>query len=100
MLNLDSLAANLPPAEQRAVQNALSQLRSSTNLHQLPMDVWVDGHHLVRRIAMSITLPAPDGAGLQEAMTADIGDYGPQPQPTAPPADQVQDLANLIHLQF
>jgi hypothetical protein len=32
-------------------------------------------------------------------MTADIGDYGPQPQPTAPPADQVQDLANLIHLQ-
>jgi hypothetical protein len=100
MLNLDSLAANLPPAEQQAVQNALSQLRSSTNLHQLPMDVWVDGHHLVRRIAMSITLPAPDGAGLQEAMTADIGDYGPQPQPTAPPADQVQDLANLIHLQF
>jgi hypothetical protein len=100
VLDLNNVAANLPAGEQSTVQNALSQLKSSTNLSQIPMDVWIDAHHLVRRIAMAITASAGAGAGLQENITADLTDYGPQPSPTPPPADQVQDLANLIHVQF
>lgn len=96
MLDLNNLAANLPAAERAAVQSALAQLRSSTNLSQIPMDVWVDARHLVRRIAMSLALPA----GLQESMTVDLTDYGPQAQATPPPAGQVEDIGNLIHISF
>jgi hypothetical protein len=47
---------------------------------------------------MSLSLHAGGGVALQETVTADIGDYGPQPRPTPPSADQVQDLSSLIHL--
>lgn len=100
LLDLNNIAANLPATERSTVQSALSQLKSSTNLSQIPMDVWIDAHHLVRRIAMAVTASAGTGAGLQENMTADLTDYGPQPTPSAPPADQVQDLSNLVHVHF
>jgi hypothetical protein len=100
LLDLNKAAANLPAAEQSTVEAGLAELRSSTNLQQIPVDVWVDARHFVRRIGMVMTVSAAGGAHVQEAMTADFTDYGPQPQPTAPPADQVQDLANLIHVQF
>jgi hypothetical protein len=93
-LDLDRLAAAVPSSKQALVQRALSQLEQSTGVHQIPADVWIDAHHLVRRIALTIS--GPGGAtALQE--TADLSDYGPQPRPTPPPADQVQDLSSLIH---
>ena len=100
LLDLNKVAANLPAAEQVAVQNALSVLRSSTNLQQIPVDVWVDARHLVRRIGMVLAVTGSGGQQIQEATTADFTDYGPQPQASPPPADRVQDLANLIHVSF
>lgn len=56
----------------------------------IPVDVWIDAHHLVRRVTMSLGSPA-----LRETLTADITDYGPQPRPTLPPANQVTDASAL-----
>jgi hypothetical protein len=87
------LSVNLPASEQTLVK----RLAQTTGLSDFPMDVWIGPHHLVRRIAMSLPLRV-NGASLQENATADITDYGPQPRPTPPPADQVEDISSLIHI--
>lgn len=99
MLNLDRLAADVPASARGTVQRALSQLEQSMGQHDFPVEVWIDGNDLVRRMVMSIALPVGDGQVMQETATADLSDYGPQPQPMPPPADQVQDLSSLIHSQ-
>jgi hypothetical protein len=76
------------------LQRLLSTLPSSvlerlTQGEGIPVDVWIDAQHRVRRVLESITLGAPNGPLLQETATTDITDYGRQPRPTPPPADQV-----------
>jgi hypothetical protein len=44
---------------------------------------------------MSLTLALPNGPSVQETVTVELGHYGPQRLPAAPPADQVQDLSSL-----
>jgi hypothetical protein len=61
----------------------------------VPVDVWIDAHHLVRRVTMSLGLSTPNGPALQANFTADITNYGPQPRPTPPPADQVTDASSI-----
>ncbi len=90
-VNLDGLLGKLGgPAQQAAAK--LKQLLPSGDL---PIDVWIDPAHLVRRIAMTLSLGAATGPSVRETVTADLSDYGPQPQPSPPPADQVQDLSSL-----
>ena len=62
------------------------------------MDVWIDAYGYVRRMVMTVDLSLSKGASMQETVTADFSDYGPQRPPVLPPADQVQDLASLIHV--
>ncbi|MBV8429564.1 MAG: hypothetical protein JO244_00250 [Solirubrobacterales bacterium] len=95
-LSLDRLAANVPGPEKDLITQALSKLEQATGLHDLPVDVWVDAHHLVRREFMSLDVHTPRGPELQETVTADLSDYGPQPRPTPPPAGQVQDMSSLV----
>lgn len=95
-LSLDRLTANVPAADQATVQQALSKLRQATGTSDLPVDVWIDAHQLVRRTAMSMSLHPAGGPTLQESVVADLSDYGHQPRPTPPPADQVQDGSSLL----
>lgn len=98
MLSLDQLAANVPAAEQPVVQRTLAQLEQTSGMHSFPVNVWIDAHHLVRRTTMSMSMHVAGGAPMQEDMTADFTDYGPQPRPTPPPADQVADLGSLVNV--
>ncbi len=94
-LSLDRLTADVPSAEQGTVRQALSRLKDALGTSDLPVDVWVDAHRLVRRTAMSMSLHATGGPSLQETVVANLTDYGPQPRPAVPPADQVQDATGL-----
>jgi hypothetical protein len=95
-LDLDRVAGALPSSVRAAAQQALSTLESQTGLHGFPVDVWVDRHHLVRRLTMSLHATPSNGQSLDESMTMDITHYGPQPQPTVPPSDRVMNLDSLI----
>jgi hypothetical protein len=95
-LSLSSIASALPAADQAAAQQVLSGLEQSAGLHTIPVDVWVDARHLVRRMQMSMNAAVAGGQTMDVALTADISDYGPQPRPTLPPADQVQDMSSLV----
>jgi hypothetical protein len=78
-LDLARLVPNLPSA----------LVKQLTPGEVVPVDVWIDAHNLVRRVVTSLTLNVPNGPSLQETATSDLTDYGPQPRPTPPPADQV-----------
>jgi hypothetical protein len=95
-LSLDRLTANVAAADQATVQQALSKLRQAIGSADLPVDVWIDDHQLIRRTAMSMSLHPAGGPTLQESVVADLSDYGHQSRPTPPPADQVQDGSSLL----
>jgi len=95
-MSLDRAAEAVPAAERGVAEQALSKLEQLTQIHEVPIDVWVDTHHLVRRIEMSITMNLGSGQSMNEDMTMDISHYGPEPAPALPPADQVANLDNLM----
>ena len=95
-LSLARLVDGLPSAERSAAQQVFSTLQQALPGGVLPIDVWIDGHRLVRRITTSMDLSLPTGANMQEATTVDFSDYGPQSPPATPPADEVFDATSLL----
>jgi hypothetical protein len=91
-INLDRVADLLPSADQAAARQAISKLEQTTDTHELPVDVWVDSNHLVRRIQTTLNASLPSGQSVQQGVTVDIPEYGPQPKPALPPADQVASV--------
>jgi len=94
-LSLDRVAGALPEADQSAARQALSTLEHVMQIDVIPVDVWVDAQHLVRRIQMTFDASISSGQTLDESMTIDISHYGPQTRPELPPADQVANLSSL-----
>jgi hypothetical protein len=95
-LNFDRAANAVPAGERAAVQQIISKVEQVTHLHRIPADVWVDGQHLVRRMTMTIAVPATAGVALNEQMTVDFVHYGPEPRAAPPPPSQVADLSQLL----
>lgn len=94
-LDLDRVAGEVPSADQAAAQQAVAMLEKSLPVHTIPVDVWVDSSHLVRRVHESVAAPLPNGQKMSVAVTIDVTDYGPQPRPAVPPASDVTDLSGL-----
>jgi hypothetical protein len=90
-LDLSKVPDAVPSADRAAVQHALSAMEQQLNVSTIPVDVWIDAHHLVRPILMSFSGNAA-GQTLTQTIEMDVFDYGPQPRPTLPPADQVATL--------
>jgi hypothetical protein len=89
--NLDQFLPNLPSSEQALLQKLIQN-------QNITVDVWIDSHHLVRRMVLLLALSLGGGPSLQENVTANFSDYGPQPRPTPPPASQVTDASSLAGL--
>ncbi len=87
-LSLERVWSKVPSSERALMQKLMRGV-------DVPVDVWIDAHHLVRRVTMSLALGSPSGPALQATFTADISHYGPQPRPTLPPAGQVTDANSL-----
>jgi hypothetical protein len=94
-VNLDRVPDVVPAASRAGARKAIATLESLTHLHALPVDVWIDGRHLVRRERMSYTENL-GGQNLDAQLSIDLSDYGPQPAIAYPSPDQVADLSGLI----
>ncbi len=94
-LSLDHLADAVPSSDRSAAKQALSGIEQAAGTDEIPIDVWVDGQHLVRRVQMSMDLGSPTAPTMTETVTVDLSDYGPQSPPAIPPAGDVQDLSSL-----
>lgn len=79
------------PDAKKSVEKLIQMTGTST----LPVDVWVDDQHLVRRekIAYSAT---QQGQKATFDFTIDITKYGAKVDAQTPPADQVADLNDLL----
>jgi hypothetical protein len=95
-VSLDRVAGQVPEAQRQAAQSAIAAMEKMTNLHALPVDVWIDSGHYVRRMLMTFAENLPTGQALTAKMTIDFSDYGPQPRPAVPSADQAADLSALL----
>jgi hypothetical protein len=99
-IDLSKAARVAPAAERQTAAQAIAAIERETGLRRVPVEVWIDGQHLVRRIVVTMTENLPStGQRLTTAITADILSYGPQPTPQLPPASQVTDLDSLIGAQ-
>jgi hypothetical protein len=89
-LDLQKLAQALPAAERGQVSAAIEKLSQQSGLTGIPFEVWVDDQHLVRRIAMDLSLSAGgQQAGAQ--MTIDLSGFGPTPSVAVPSSSEVFD---------
>jgi hypothetical protein len=97
-LGFSHLADALPAADRGAATKALSALQQALPTDGLPIDVWIDAHHLVRRVVMALDVNAPSGPSLDETVTVDLDHYGPQHRPVAPASGDVLQLNSLAGL--
>jgi hypothetical protein len=88
---------NAVPASQRAAARATSKrLIELTGTESYPLEVWIDRHHLVRRlrIQMKMNLP-PQNQNMTMDMTTEMFDFGPKQKAKAPPAAETIDVTKL-----
>ena len=86
--------------EQKAqFEQAIEQLSTQSGLTEMPVDVWVDGDGLLRRMVMNMGFGLPDSAGsVSMLMTMDLFDFGVDVDVEAPSADKVVDFSELAGL--
>lgn len=90
-------ATRLPGWERAGFQQFVKALGSGA----IPVDVWVDSQNLVRRIQLSLHMPAdagmPAGVGNGQLVeSADFYDFGVPVRVAAPPAPQVASMSQII----
>ena len=86
----------VPAADRQAAQQLVSTLQSKGVNTQMPVDTWIDGSHRIRRIHITYSLSL-QGESVAVDITENLSDYGSQPAPTAPSADETTNLLSLIH---
>ena len=94
-IQLDRVANTVRPADRAQAKQAITAIEQMSHLHLLPVTVWIDGQHLVRRMEISFT-ETVSGQPLTLEIRLDIPQYGPQQPAHAPPASQVTDLTGQL----
>ena len=85
----DSRLDELGIDKQTLIQQ-LDAMRESVG-SDLPVDVWIDGDGLLRRLRMDLPFE-----GQHMSMVMDLDEYGVDVAVEAPPADQVTDLSSAL----
>lgn len=94
-IDLLKAPASAPAAERASLRQAVSSLEKLTGLRTIPVDVWVDSQHLVRRVTMAYTITA-SGQTVHSQLRLDFLSYGSQPVPAAPPSSQVKNASSML----
>ncbi len=86
----------LVPQSQRATATrGVATLEAALGGQTMPIDVWIDGHNLVRRMSLNFA-ECVANQRLSVAMTMDLYDYGPQKPTPIPSASQAYDITPLL----
>ena len=95
-LDYSKLASALPEAQQTMVTQAAGAPQRKAATPGIPVDVWIDSSHRVRRLKIT-EKSTVDGRPATAHVTQNFLSYGPQPAPEVPDASQTTDLASLLH---
>jgi len=94
-VDLDHYAQVVPAAQRASARQGVATLESMLGSHTLPMDVWIDAHQMVRRVAFSLT-ECVENQHLHMSMAMNLSDYGQQTIPQMPAASQTYDLTPVL----
>ena len=94
-VEFDKYPAAVPPSDRAAVRKSIESLVKLTGQRSIPVDVWVDGDKVVRRVGQTIKTKVPGAGSMQMKMIIEYHDFGTKVDVKAPPADQVQDISDL-----
>lgn len=95
IVNLDRYPRLVAASQREAVTSSVKNLEATLGSHTMPLDVWIDAQHRVRRLRMAFD-ECVSGAHFRFEMSADLYDYGPQPPPRIPSAGETYDLTPLL----
>jgi hypothetical protein len=98
LVDLGRYAAAASAQQQATAARYVQLLEHLTGSATLPVDVWIDGSNLVRRIQIDLPLSI-HSASLDETVTMNLFDYGAQAAPP-PPAGQVTDITSQVSSQL
>jgi len=95
VINLDSYPKLFPASRRAAAARGVSTLETAIGSHTMPMDAWIDSHHMLRRTSFSFA-ECVQSQRLKLAMTMNLSDYGQQTVPATPSPSDAYDLTPLL----
>lgn len=98
-IDLEKAAEELPGGDSETAKAAIRALIAQTGVSTVPVTVWIDSQHLVRRMKMKLTTSE---AGHTSAASIDyeMFGFGPSPAVNAPPGNETFDATNLSLQNF
>lgn len=94
-VSLESVVQHLPQNQRAKAQEALEKLSSQAgSALSYPVSVWIDAHHLVRRMTMAISF-STEGKSVGINIEIENFDFGPTPAVTPPPSSETYDATSL-----
>jgi hypothetical protein len=99
VIDLERLAAAAAPSDRADVGRYAEAFKKLIGSSTLPMDVWIDQHSRVARMAFTLSLCGIGGNRLYESLNYELYGYGPQAVPAPPPASQVTDITARLKAQ-
>jgi hypothetical protein len=91
-VDLDKVAAQAPPSLRKTYRASIQSLKQGLGTDTIPVDVWVDGDNLVRRLAEH--LPVAQGGKID--FSVDFYDFGAPVSIAPPPASETLDLGTVL----
>ena len=88
---------NVPAERREAAQRALDAMAKQSGLDKIPLDVYLDGDGVLRRMFMDMTVAIPgQQQKLRLTTTMDLFDFGADVDVEPPPASQVTDVTSQL----
>jgi hypothetical protein len=81
-VSLESLVETLPQSQRAKAREAVKKLSQQIGGDSFPVSVWIDAHHLVRRMTMDLHI---SNSGQSAGMHMEIENFGFGPTPTVTP---------------
>jgi outer membrane lipoprotein-sorting protein len=95
VVDLEKVPELAPEESRERVKQSVDQLMKLTGKSTQPMDVWVDGEGLVRRLSIEQTVEqGPETS--KTTTTIELYDFNSEVSIEVPPADQVSDIKDLV----
>ncbi len=93
-VDLESVVQTLPPSQRAKAREAIKKLSAQIGAGSFPVSVWIDAHHLVRRMTMGLHFTA---GGNTTAMNMEIEDFdfGATPAVTPPSSSETFDATGI-----
>lgn len=85
----------MPASERSSMSAAVASLEKATGASSLPIDVWIDSQHRVRREQFSLNITS-QGKTLGLAAQVNYVGFGPTAAIVPPPANSVYDLTPTV----